>query len=117
MVASAPCTASISGQSGNKGQSNYAATKAGIIAATKCLAQEYGRWKILCNVVSPGFIDTEMTRGIPGEVLERYLERIPLGRAGTAEDVAATVLFLASPGAGYLTGQSLGVNGGLYTGD
>ena len=58
-----------------------------------------------------------MTRGIPGEVLEKYLERIPLGRAGTAEDVAATVLFLASPGAGYMTGQSLGVNGGLYTGD
>jgi len=108
---------SIVGATGNPGQGNYAASKAGLIGLTKAAAREVASRNITVNAVCPGFIDTEMTRGIPGEVLEKYLERIPLGRAGTAEDVAATVLFLASPGAGYMTGQSLGVNGGLYTGD
>ena len=104
-------------QTGNFGVANYAASKAGILGLTKSLALELAPRRITVNAVCPGFIDTDMTRSIPDEVLQKYLERIPLGRPGTPEDVAATVLFLASPGAGYLTGQSLGVNGGLYTGD
>jgi len=104
-------------QTGNFGVANYAASKAGILGLTKSLALELAPREITVNAVCPGFIDTDMTKGIPADVLERYIAKIPLGRTGTPEDVAATVLFLASPGAGYLTGQSLGVNGGLYTGD
>jgi 3-oxoacyl-[acyl-carrier protein] reductase len=102
---------SISGQGGNKGQSNYAATKAGIIAATKCLAQEYGRWKILCNVVSPGFIDTDMVSDLPQKELSKA---VPLRRFGKPEEVAGAVSFLASDKASYITGSVINVNGGLY---
>ena len=104
-------------QTGNFGVANYAASKAGILGLTKCLALELAPRNITVNAVCPGFINTDMTQSIPDTVLQSYLARIPLGRAGTPEDVAATVLFLASQGAAYLTGQSLGVNGGLYTGD
>ena len=93
---------------GGPGASVYATAKGALMTYTRSMAKELGPQGIRVNAVCPGFIDTEMTRGIPGEVLEKYLERIPLGRAGTAEDVAATVLFLASPGAGYMHCHSPG---------
>ena len=102
---------------GNYGVANYAASKAGVLGLTKTLALELASRKITVNAVCPGFIETPMTQGMPPEVLKRYLERIPLGRRGTVDDVVACVLFLASDQAGYVTGQSLGVNGGLYMGD
>ena len=102
---------SISGQQGNKGQANYAASKAGIIAASKCLAQEYGRWNILVNVVSPGFVDTEMVEALPQKELSK---QIPLRRFGRSEEVAGVVSFLASEKASYITGTTINVNGGLY---
>lgn len=102
---------STSGQAGQAGQVNYAASKAGLIGATKALAREVGRRNILVNAVAPGFIETEMTEKLP---VERFLEHIPLGRVGQPEDVAAAVSFLCSPGAAYITGQTLSVNGGLY---
>ncbi len=104
-------------QTGNFGVANYAASKAGILGLTKSLALELAPRQITVNAICPGFIDTEMTRGMPEDVLHGYVDRIPAGRAGTPDDIAATVLFLASAGAAYITGQSLGVNGGLYTGD
>lgn len=104
--------ASVSGQAGNPGQVNYAAAKGGLIAACKALARELGRRGVTVNVVSPGVIDGGMNSGLP---LDQVLTAIPLGRAGTPEDVAAAVSFLCSPGAAYITGQVLGVNGGLYT--
>lgn len=102
---------SVSGQMGTAGQVNYSAAKAALIGATKALAREVGRRNILVNCVAPGFIETAMTKHIPSEALTQY---IPLGRIGTPEDVAACVRFLASPGASYITGQVLAVNGGLY---
>lgn len=104
--------ASVSGQHGNKGQANYAASKAGIIAASKSLALEYGRWNILVNVVAPGFIETDMVAGLPQTDLAKT---IPLRRFGKAEEVAAVVSFLASEKASYITGAVIDVNGGLYT--
>jgi 3-oxoacyl-[acyl-carrier protein] reductase len=105
--------ASVAGVAGNVGQANYAASKGGLIAMTKTIAQELAGRNITCNALAPGFIDTPMTQQLPEEARNAWLERIPLGRAGTPEDVAAAVLFLASPAAGYMTGQVINVDGGL----
>ncbi len=105
---------SVVGSSGNPGQANYAAAKAGLIGLTKSLAQEVGSRGITVNCVAPGFIDTDMTRALPEEQKAKLLEGIPLGRLGSVEDIAHVVSFLASPGAGYITGATLHVNGGMY---
>jgi len=106
--------ASVVGLMGNAGQSNYAAAKAGLIGFTKALAREVGSRGITANAVAPGFIDTDMTRALPDEQKEALLKQIPLNRLGHAEEVAAAVAFLASPAAGYITGETLHVNGGMY---
>ena len=106
--------ASVVGVSGNPGQTNYAAAKAGIIGFSKSLAQEVGSRNITVNCVAPGFIDTDMTRALPEAQRQKLLERIPLGRLGTPEDVAHAVAYLASDAAGYITGATLHVNGGMY---
>ncbi len=105
---------SVVGESGNAGQANYAASKAGLIGLTKSLAQEMASRNITVNAVAPGFVDTDMTAGLPAEYKESLLGRIPLKRLGTPEDVAAAVRFLASEEAGYITGHVLNVNGGMY---
>jgi 3-oxoacyl-[acyl-carrier protein] reductase len=105
---------SVVGASGNPGQVNYAAAKAGIGGFTRSLAQEIGSRGITVNCIAPGFIDTDMTRALPEATRSALLAKIPLGRLGAAEDVAAAVLFLASPEAGYITGVTLHVNGGMY---
>jgi 3-oxoacyl-[acyl-carrier protein] reductase len=105
---------SVVGLIGNPGQANYAATKAGILGFTKSLAREVGSRGITVNAVAPGFIDTDMTRALTPEQRAALIGQIPLERLGTAEDVAAAVLFLASPQASYITGETLHVNGGLY---
>jgi 3-oxoacyl-[acyl-carrier protein] reductase len=105
---------SVVGQMGNAGQSLYAASKAGIIGFTKAIAREVASRGITVNAVAPGFIETDMTARLPEKLREESLRSIPLGRFGSCEEVADAVLFLASPGAGYITGQVLGVNGGLY---
>ena len=105
---------SVVGSSGNAGQANYAAAKAALIGFTKSLAQEVGSRSITVNCVAPGFIDTDMTRALPEATREKLLERIPLGRLGTPEDIAHAVAFLASPQAAYVTGATLHVNGGMY---
>ena len=102
------------GSSGNAGQANYAAAKAALIGFTKSLAQEVGSRNITVNCIAPGFIDTDMTRTLADAQRERLLERIPLGRLGSPEDIAYTALFLASREAGYVTGATLHVNGGMY---
>jgi 3-oxoacyl-[acyl-carrier protein] reductase len=104
---------SIIGLTGNKGQANYAASKAGLIAFTKSVAKEYGSRGILVNAVAPGFIETDMTGGLPEEARQAMLGGVVLGRFGTPADVAGAVLFLASDLAGYITGQTLVVDGGL----
>jgi 3-oxoacyl-[acyl-carrier protein] reductase len=105
---------SVVGQMGNAGQSLYAATKAGILGFTKAVAREVASRGITVNAVAPGFIETEMTAQLPAKLREEFLHSIPLGRFGTCEDVAELVAFLAGPGAGYITGQVVNVNGGLY---
>jgi 3-oxoacyl-[acyl-carrier protein] reductase len=104
---------SIVGLTGNKGQANYAASKAGLIGLTKSVAKEYASRNILANCVAPGFIETDMTDALPAEARATLLEEIALGRLGRPEDVAGTVLFLASDLAGYITGQVLVVDGGM----
>jgi 3-oxoacyl-[acyl-carrier protein] reductase len=105
---------SVVGEMGNAGQAAYAASKAGLVGLTKALARELASRNIRVNAVSPGFIDTDMTSKISTEMRTRLLESIPLGRLGTADEVAASVLFLASDAASYTTGEVLKVNGGMY---
>ena len=105
---------SVVGSSGNAGQINYAAAKAGIAGLTRSLAREIGSRGITVNCVAPGFIDTDMTRVLTDAQREALLQQIPLGRLGNPEDVAAVVAFLASPQAAYITGATLHVNGGMY---
>ena len=105
--------ASVIGVMGNAGQSNYAAAKAGIIGFSKSLAREIGSRQITVNVVAPGFIDTDMTRVLPEDQRAGMLAQVPLGRLGEGDDIANAVLFLASPAAAYVTGETLHVNGGM----
>ena len=105
---------SVVGSSGNPGQTNYSAAKAGLIGFSKSLAQEVGSRGITVNVVSPGFIDTDMTRELPESQRESLLGHIPLNRLGQAKEVASAVLFLATDMGGYVTGETIHVNGGMY---
>ena len=105
---------SVIAATGNPGQANYAATKAGVIGFTKSLAREIGSRGITVNAVAPGFIDTDMTRALPEEQRAKLLEQIPLARLGDVEDIAHAVAFLASSEASYITGETLHVNGGMY---
>jgi 3-oxoacyl-(acyl-carrier-protein) reductase len=106
--------ASVVGQTGNFGQANYAVTKGGLIAFTMTLAREAARKGITVNAVAPGYIETDMTKDVPEAVLESVKAMTPLGRLGKPEEVAAAVVFLASPQASYITGQVIPVNGGMY---
>lgn len=106
--------ASVVGLTGNPGQANYAAAKAGLIGFTKTLAREIGVRNITVNAVAPGFIDTDMTRALSDEQKAALLQQIPLNRLGSVDDIAAAVEFLVSPAAGYITGETLNVNGGMY---
>ncbi len=106
--------ASVVGATGNAGQANYVASKAGLIGLTKALAKEYAGRGILVNAVAPGFIETDMTRGLPDKVKAELLRQIPLGRFGSAEEVAGAVAFLAGPDGAYVTGQVIHVNGGMH---
>lgn len=105
---------SVVGASGNAGQTNYAAAKAGLIGFSKSLAREIGSRNITVNAVAPGFIDTDMTRELDDSQKQALLSQIPLARLGSADEIAATVVFLASPGAAYITGETIHVNGGMY---
>jgi 3-oxoacyl-[acyl-carrier protein] reductase len=105
--------ASVVGQMGNAGQSNYATSKAGLIGLTKTVAREFASRNITCNAVAPGYIATAMTESLSAEVKEGFNKQIPLGRMGTSEDVAAAVIFLATEEAAYITGQTIAVNGGM----
>ena len=105
---------SIVGQMGNAGQANYCSAKAGLIGLTKSAARELAGRGITVNAVAPGFIETDMTAELPEKVIDAMLAQIPLKSLGQSEDIAAAVAFLAGPGAGYITGQVLGVNGGMY---
>ncbi len=105
---------SVVGETGNAGQANYAASKAGLIGLTKALAQEIGSRNITVNAVAPGYIETDMTRGLSQELKDKMIAQTPLRRMGTAEDVAHAVKFLASDEAGFITGHVLDVNGGMY---
>jgi 3-oxoacyl-[acyl-carrier protein] reductase len=99
---------------GNAGQANYSASKAGMVGLTKTAAREYASRGVTVNAVAPGFIQTAMTDALPDNVREEMMRNIPLGSFGTAADVAEAVAFLASPGAGYITGNVIHVNGGMY---
>jgi 3-oxoacyl-[acyl-carrier protein] reductase len=105
---------SVVGSAGNLGQANYAAAKAGVAGMSRALARELGSRNITVNCVAPGFIDTDMTRVLSDEQRTALLRDIPLGRLGSVDEVAAAVLFLASPGAAYVTGTTIHVNGGMY---
>ena len=105
---------SVVGATGNAGQTNYAASKAGLVGFSKSLAREIGSRNITVNTVAPGFIDTDMTRDLPDEQRKALASQIPLGRLGSTEEVAAAVVFLASPAAAYITGETIHVNGGMF---
>ena len=105
---------SVVGFTGNPGQANYAAAKAGIVGFSKSLAREVGSRNITVNCVAPGFIETDMTRSLAEEQVKKLVENVPLGRLGRVEDIAAAVTFLCSPGAAYVTGATLHVNGGMF---
>lgn len=107
---------SVSGQVGLFGQANYAASKAGLMALTKVAARELAKQHITVNAIAPGFIDTEMSRGMPEEVASQFLAQVPAGRYGKVDDVVFPVLFLCSKYAGYITGQTVHVSGGFYMG-
>ncbi|EIT67639.1 MULTISPECIES: 3-oxoacyl-ACP reductase FabG [Hydrocarboniphaga] len=107
---------SVVGATGNAGQANYAAAKAGLVGMSKSLAAELGSRNVTVNVVAPGFIETDMTHGLPEDVKTKLLERITLQRLGSADEVASAVAFLASSEAGYITGHTLHVNGGMFMG-
>lgn len=106
---------SVVGEMGNSGQTNYAASKAGIIGFTKAAARELAPRSITVNAISPGFIETDITNELPEDIRKQYIERIPMGRFGTPEDVAGVVAFLVSEEATYITGEVVRVNGGIYT--
>jgi 3-oxoacyl-[acyl-carrier protein] reductase len=106
--------ASVVGLTGNPGQANYAAAKAGIVGFSKSLAREVASRNVTCNVVAPGFIDTDMTRALPEEQRGALAQQIPLGRLGTADDIARAVLYLVAPAGAYVTGTTLSVNGGMH---
>ncbi len=105
---------SVVGQAGNFGQANYSASKAGLLGLTKSLALEGARNNITVNAICPGFVDTDMVRAIPADVLEKVIQKIPMQRLAKPEEIARAVTFLASPASGYITGQILAVNGGYY---
>ena len=107
---------SVVGASGNAGQANYAAAKAGVVGMSKALARELGSRGITVNCVAPGFIDTDMTRALSSDQTQALLTQIPLGRLGQADDIASAVVFLASPAGAYVTGTTLHVNGGMFMG-
>lgn len=105
---------SVVGHMGNAGQTNYAAAKAGMAGFTKSMASEVGSRNITVNCVAPGFIETDMTAELPDDIKKQMLERVPLGRLGNVAEIAAAVVFLASPSAAYITGETIHVNGGMY---
>ena len=105
---------SVVGLMGNPGQANYCAAKAGLVGFTRALAREVGSRGITVNAVAPGFIETDMTAALSAEQRDSLVQQIPLERLGAADDIAATVLFLCTPGAGYITGEVINVNGGMY---
>lgn len=106
---------SVVGEMGNSGQTNYAASKAGIIGFTKAAAREMAPRSVTVNAISPGFIETDITNELPEEIRRQYIEKIPMGRFGRPEDIAGVVAFLTSDEASYITGEVIRVNGGIYT--